>query len=225
MIRILKLGLLFVLLLVAAFANAQEKINGLYYQINDKKGTAYVCRVPNISDATPYSGTIEIPASITWPGDGNKYRVDSIGASAFAESTGLTSISIPASVKGIGKDAFKDCSVLQKVIFASVNDLCGITFANGAANPLSNTYAELFKNSGEALGLLIIGNNVSRINAYAFYGIKNITAVYISGNVTSIGEDAFRNCSGFDKVFYADMTHLTTMSYKNQYSNPIVYAK
>lgn len=229
MVRIQKINLLFVLLLlVSSFAYAQTEIDGVYYKIIDENEKAVeVCAVPINADLTPYSGGISIPPTVTVnTGDGDQvYNVTRIGEKAFKDASGLSSISIPASVKTIGKDAFKDCSGLTKVIFASVNDLCAITFANPYANPLSNTYAQLYKNSEEALATIEIGQNVSRINAYAFYGIKNITAVYISGNVTSIGNEAFNKCSGFDKVFYADMIHLTTMSYESSSSNPIVYAK
>ena len=220
MVRILKINLLCVLLLVVTtFANAQTKIGNVYYKIINNTQTVEVC-----AGEDAYTGAIVIPETVKLTESGSDYQVVAIKDSAFYNATGLELISIPASVKKIGKNAFLGCSILQKVIFASVNDLCGITFANGAANPLANTYAQLYKNSEEALATIEIGNNVSRINAYAFYGIKNITAVYISGNVTSIGNEAFNKCSGFDKVFYADMNHLTSMSYGSSTSNPIVYA-
>jgi len=229
MVRIQKINLLCVLLiLVSTFANAQTEVDGVYYKIIDEnEKTVEVCPVPNIADLTPYSGGINIPPTVTVnTGEGDQvYNVTKIGENAFKDASDLTSISIPASVKSIGKNAFYGCSGLTKVIFASVNDICTTTFANPYANPLSNTYAQLYKNSEESLATIEIGQNVSRINAYAFYGIKNITAVYISGNVTSIGNEAFNKCSGFDKVFYADMIHLTTMSYESSSSNPIVYAK
>ena len=79
MVRIQKIVLLSILLSVTTFVHAQELIKGLYYQINN--GTAYVCPVP--SDATPYSGRIDIPATVTWPGTETIYSVDSISVSAF----------------------------------------------------------------------------------------------------------------------------------------------
>ena len=225
MVRIQKICLLSVLFLVASFVNAQELINGLYYQINDKKGTVYVCCVPNISDATPYSGTIEIPESITWPGDGNNYSVDSISASAFAGSTGLTSIIIPASVKGIGNDAFKECSGLKKAIFASIKDLCSMSFANYDANPLYLSHHLFIKgNENEVTTLTTELDGVKTINNYAFAGGINITNIQLPSSLESIGNDVFRGCNNF-VLIYADFNQMLDIEYGETNSNPMSLAK
>ena len=51
------------------------------------------------------TGALEIPASVTY--NGNNYSVVSIGQQAFEYCSGLTSVTIPSSVKSIGEDAFK----------------------------------------------------------------------------------------------------------------------
>lgn len=217
MIRIQKIGLLFVLLLVTTFVHAQTKIGNVYYKIIENTQTAKVC-----AGQEAYTGAIEIPGTIKFTENGSDYQVVAIEESAFKDATGLTSISIPANVKTIGTDAFKGCTNLTKAIFASVNDLCAITFANASANPMSNTWAQLYNSKGP---ITTINEPISQINAYAFYGCSAISIVWIPENITSIGTDAFSGCKNIQEVHYANMTHLTTMSYETTYSNPIVYAK
>ena len=199
MVRIQKMFFLSILLSVTTFVHAQELINGLYYQINN--GTAYVCPVPDISDAIPYSGSIEIPATVTWPGTENSYSVDSISVSAFKGSTGLDSISIPSSVKSIGKDAFKGCSSLKKANFASVKDLCDIKFGNKEANPLSQSNSLYIGGTPKTQVIEKDLNGVSVIRGYAFAGGSQITLIELSGNnIDSIGNDAFNGCKKLNKI-------------------------
>lgn len=60
-----------------------------------------------------YTGDISIPDIVTY--NNKTYRVTCIGWRAFECCSGLTSISIPNSVKSIGDYAFKDCSGLTSV--------------------------------------------------------------------------------------------------------------
>ena len=194
MVRIQKISLLFVLLLVTAFVQAQEKIGDLYYQIDHEKGKAYVCPVPNTGDALPpYSGTIVIPATVTWPGTENIYSVDSISASAF-EGSNLTSISIPAVFRGIGENAFKDCT-MEKVYFSSFNDILGIAFENNG-NPMAR--AEETWAGGVKIGPEL--EITQDVKANAFNGVTWLTKVTFTSRVTKIGQYAFCNCTNLEQI-------------------------
>ena len=60
------------------------------------------------------SGDVKIPESVTFAG--KKYSVTSIGVSAFADCTGLTSVTIPNSVTSIEGFAFSHCYGLTSII-------------------------------------------------------------------------------------------------------------
>jgi hypothetical protein len=64
-------------------------------------------------------GTVEGPYEISGaalnPNNGQNYTVTAIGKDAFANQTGLTGVSIPASVTSIGKRAFSGCSSLVAI--------------------------------------------------------------------------------------------------------------
>ncbi len=75
----------------------------LYYNwINNNTELAVSYRGTSSSSyLNEYTGNIVIPASITY--NGKTYSVTSIGSGAFYGCTGLTSVTIPNSVKSIGK--------------------------------------------------------------------------------------------------------------------------
>jgi hypothetical protein len=104
-----KFYFLFLLTLLPLLANADAiQINGIYYILNAKRVTAEVTRNPNM-----YSGDIVIPESVTY--SAAICLVRSIGDEAFTGCSGLTSVTIPSSVKFIGNQAFSDCSSLGSV--------------------------------------------------------------------------------------------------------------
>ena len=85
------------------------EVGGIYYNITSK---AYN-KVGVTRGDTNYSGSITIPATVTY--EGVDYNVTSIGTSAFAHCSSLTSITIPESVTSIEYSAFYNCSSLTAV--------------------------------------------------------------------------------------------------------------
>lgn len=102
-------------------------------------------------------------------------NVKIIPSYAFQGCTGLTSITIPDSVTSIGDYAFYNCTGLTSIIVDEGN-----TKYHSAGNCLIET----------ATKTLILGCNTSVIPA--------------DGSVTSIGNDAFYNCSGLKSIVIPD---------------------
>ena len=128
--------------------------------------------------------SIMIPDSIT-----------NISNYAFYHCTGLTSITIPGSVTSIGESAFYDCTGLTKINWNAEN-VSDFTSNSG-----------IFYNAGTAgNGIdVVFNNNVKRIPAYIFYisdtnKRPKITSVTIGNSVTSIGNTAFKSCTGLTKI-------------------------
>lgn len=88
-----------VLMLIAAintFAYRDFTVDGIRYQIlSEENGTCAVCGHEELTKSN-----LVIPTSVT-NGNGTKYTVKSIGYEAFADCSGLTSITIPESVTHI----------------------------------------------------------------------------------------------------------------------------
>ncbi|GHT49118.1 hypothetical protein AGMMS49982_01840 [Bacteroidia bacterium] len=118
-------------------------------------------------------------------------NVTSIGDQAFSYCSDLTSITIPDNVTSIGYNAFSDCSKLTTVDFNAANCTMG-----------SRNYPVF--NNCPALSTVNIGNTVTQIPNYAFFGCSGLTSITIPDGVTSIGYDAFYGCSGLTSIIIPD---------------------
>jgi hypothetical protein len=130
-----------------------------------------------ITDYTGTGGLVIIPASI------GGAPVTAIGENAFLDS-GLTSVTIPASVTSIGDSAFQDCSGLTSVTIGS-----GVT-----------TIGEYAFDGCSSLTSVTIPDSVTSIRGSAFAGCSNLVSLSIGSGITSIGNEAFAGCSGITRV-------------------------
>ncbi len=170
-------------------------------------------------------GAIAIPATL-----GGK-TVTAIGSKALLGCGGLTGVTIPASVKGIGSEAFSECANLETVSMPGVDSIGAKAF-NGCAKLSSiampgeaEVYGEKAFAGCEGLadgnGLIIIGgvlygagenlqphvvvpDTVVRIAGHAFENEWGVTGLTIPGSVKNIGEYAFNCCSLADGLVIQD---------------------
>ncbi len=210
------LSILLMLLPILASAETVE-IDGIWYNIVTKIKEAEVIRNPNFDrGAGTYSGSIEIPTSVTY--NDIKYSVTSIGDEAFSYCTRLTSATIPNSITSIGESAFYYCNHLPSITIPnSVTSIGGYAFSECSgltsvhissleawfnisimSNPLDYAH-HLFLN-GEEVKDLIIPQSVTSIGRSSFSGCSGLTSVTIPSSVTSIGLGAFAGCSGLTSI-------------------------
>ena len=107
-------------------------------------------------------------------------------AKLYVNGQEVTDIVIPESVTSIDYQAFYNCSGLTSV-----------TINNNAI--ISKTYtssSNLITIFGSQVKEYVLGDNITAIGNYAFYGYTGLTSVAMGKNVTSIGSYAFYNCSG-----------------------------
>ena len=107
--------------------------------------------------------------------------LSSIGYSAFKDCNALSNIIIPSSVKEIKDYAFNGCNGLVNVTFSSIEDLCGIKFGGGTANPLSVAHHLII--DGEEITDIKIPETVVAIGDYTFYGFSSLSNVEIPNSV------------------------------------------
>ncbi len=127
---------------------------------------------------------------------------------AFENNTGLTSITIPNTVKSIGRHAFYNCSYLTNVSLGSSLESIDIyTFAkcirlNNVKIPASVTSIESSAFSGcISLRNLVFedGSQLLTIGAYAFENCI-FTNITIPENVKNIEACAFHNCNSLIEI-------------------------
>ena len=129
-------------------------------------------------------------------------RVKTIGENAFEGCSNLAAINIPGSTISIGYNAFAGCSSLVKSEFASIESLCGISFANPSANPMSVTHC-LYVGNNE-VSELTFPTDMDTIKKYTFYGCSNLKSVNIGDYVKVIDVGAFSGCSGLASLSIGD---------------------
>ncbi|MDO4310019.1 MAG: leucine-rich repeat domain-containing protein [Prevotella sp.] len=199
------------------------EIDGIKYDIT---GTNEVC-VSSGGDRN--TEVVVIPSEVT--NDGTTYSVTSIGENAFkfGYRPKLTSVTIPASIKKIGSNAFSGCILLTEIHISDIAAWCSIEFANKYSNPLGNRYnstsslgASLYLN-GEKITELIIPEGVTDIKQYAFYEGRDLTSVDIPATLKSIGNSAFDNCSNLTKINIHDIAAWCNIIFEDYTDNPLSY--
>lgn len=146
-------------------------------------------------------------------------QCSSIRSQAFEKCPRLTSITIPDSVTSIDWGIFYGCSGLTDITLpftgASADDTKNTHFGYvfGAPN-----YSENSKYIPEGLKNVVISTT---IGDYAFYGYSKLTSITIPSSVTSIGNNAFYDCTELKEVHISDIAAWCKISFK---SNPLSYA-
>ena len=153
---------------------------GVIYTLNDD-GQTY----------TAFGFNKESPGAIIIPATVNGLSVTSIGG--YFRSSGLTSLSIPASVTSVVFPALRWCPELESIqvengntVFDSRNN------CNAIIETASNTLINGCKNT-------VIPNDVTTIGEWAF-GYSGITSVTIPANVTQIQSNAFSGCGSVESI-------------------------
>jgi hypothetical protein len=123
--------------------------------------------------------------------------VASIGNSAFAGCTNLTSITIPSSVTNIGQAPFEGCSALATISVAT-NNLAYSSVAGVVFN--ENKTAVIEYPAGNTATAYAITNTVVDIGDFAFDGCANLISITIPNSVTNIGNSAFASCSSLTNI-------------------------
>ncbi|SFI45150.1 Listeria/Bacterioides repeat-containing protein [Treponema bryantii] len=180
------------------FTTIRDSLISYYsYEINlDLSGVTGLKAIPDYAFLDPdknYTGcrcikSVILPDTIT-----------TIGEYAFGES-GLTSISIPSSVKTIKRAAFYRCWGLTNVVVPDSVETLGESVFYWCSNletvVLSNSITTIpsrLVDYCNKLKSVNIPESVTTIGSYVFSG--KISEIHIPSSVNSINEYAFNNCS------------------------------
>ena len=174
--------------------DSEAEIDGIKYRfvldIDNKIADAFVVR-----KSPEYAGAVEIPASLQ---HGVTFNVAGIDQNAFALMKNVTSVSIPASVKSVGRDAFRECTALERVNITNLGAWAQIDFANKLSNPVQYS-GNLYLN-GNAVTSVRVDASVETIKPYVFQGLAGLTSLTLDAGVKNIGAYAFEKCTSLSSV-------------------------
>ena len=156
-------------------------VNGIYYKY--RSGTSNAVKVAyRDEDYNSYSGSVTIPATVTY--NGTSYNVTAIDDYAFAYCSNLWTVSLPASLDSIGRYAFINCTGLSQVEIPNTVTEMG----NGVFQGCS------------ALQFVQFPASLTVINASMCRNCTALETLIIPSKVTSIYVSAFSNCTALKKV-------------------------
>jgi len=146
------------------------------------------------SQGYPYfHGTFSYCTSLTKVTIGN--NVTNIGDYAFLGCTSLASVTIGNGVASIGSLAFAGCGLTSVAIPDSVTNI-----KDGGATYYASYVPEGTFSYCTSLTNVTIGNNVTNIGDYAFFGCTSLSSLTIGPSVSRIGAAAFDQCISLTSV-------------------------
>ncbi len=195
---IMSVVMLFSILSVVAFAS---DYSFAYYFVDEDMTEIYVTA---FNGEVPEDGEVEIPETI----DG--YTVTGIGEYTFYNLDTLTSVIIPSTVIEIDEDAFYGCNNITNIEIKNQDE---IDVAENVFNStewyenhkqdyvISGTTLVEYKGTDE---IVTVPENCTTIADGAFRGNEYITTVYIENGVTTIGDNAFADCTNLEEINLGD---------------------
>ncbi len=128
-------------------------------------------------------GNVVIPASIEV--DGETYTVTSIANEAFKDVEDVETVTLPRTLKEIGKGAFSGCKALKEVVVSE-------TATNSKVSAVR--YGKIQRVATRAAG------DGMRIGERAFADCPVLASVTIPSTATTIGDNVFNNCESLKNV-------------------------
>jgi len=203
-----RLILLAIVFLITTFGASSQTFtvrlndgNQLCCHVSDTtRREAEIIRIKVLGNTQPShpSGDLSIPSSVNYKGF--NYTVTSVGENAFAESDGLSSISIPSSVQRIADKAFSGCSSLKSIVFPSKTP----SFGENVFEHCTSVSAISFGSDWTTVDLHLFADAVSLKEVFIPSRVTKITGVKSIGSLEKIVVDANNKAfSSDDGILYS----------------------
>lgn len=210
------------------FTNFQEQDLNTHFSFTEGDLNYYVTsthdktvRLESHINGTSATGTITIPSTVAY--GGNVFSVTEIGENAFANSTGINSVSIGNSVAYIDAWAFYRCTSLTSITIPSSTN----TIDYGAFAACTSLSSVVFNNAPASIGVsaftgctnlsqIDFGNAVNYIGYQSFQNCTSITSIDFPNTLVTIYDEAFIGCGNLNTfTIPSSVTTVGIGSFKN----------
>ncbi len=171
----------------SVFSETSDKCSKLY----TKENTTYsLVENPQIScDVSDYAfANYKYLTKVTF-----KNGVKSIGRYAFY-NTPCEKVEFPNTIEKIKSNAFYSAKNIYKFTYVgTIGEYCKIVYETPHSNPIIYSTTLALKNGTREKNIkeLIIGDDVTKINDYAFINLVSVKKIVIGKNVKEIGREVF----------------------------------
>ncbi len=145
-----------------------------------------------------------------------------IAGGVFYGQSGLKSVTIPSSVKGIGRYAFSNTQLINATIPESITEVGINAFHNTpwyANQPDGIVYvgkvAYRHKGNMEENAALELRDGTTAIADTAFYNCSNLASISIPNSVKAIGKQAFSGCSSLTSITVPGVSVIKENTFEN----------
>ncbi len=187
------------------------EIDGIIYKID------FDTKLATVTGALASCTNLNVPATFVY--NNATYTVTAVAETAFWNNKTVTAVSLPATVKTVGTDAFRNMSNLKEVNIPDLKAWCKIVFTNGNANPIYNVFPTTtskwgsVKVNGKAVTTLEIPEGVDSIGR-SFYGFKALTAITLPTSLRVMGDQSLSGCTSLTEVVIPEgVTTMGTVFY------------
>ena len=169
--------------------------------------------IPTGEEAASIIGyTGDLQADVEIPSQVGDYTVTEINSSAFSDCSGITSVSIPGSVKRIGGGAFFGCSALETVslsegletigydAFYQCSALTEIVIPNSVREIGSSEDGSYVFGYCSSLRSVVLPEGLEAIYNGTFYHCSALTGIVLPEGLEQVGEMAFWGCSSMTEI-------------------------
>ena len=129
----------------------------------------------------------------------------------------LQEITIPSTLKSIGKSAFRYSNNLSKVYIRDIGAWCQISFSDKYSNP-AYIAKKIYSADGNLITFLDIPEGVTSISQYAFYEVSSINKISFPKSLKSTHNNAFYRINA--EIHISDLTAWCNMSVDVQAALP-----
>ncbi len=182
------------------FVTTENEVAIQFTIISEEQSTVKVGDSTNSAVDASLSGTIMIPANVTY--NEKSYKVTAIANKAFYNCANITEVIIPDVVSSIGAYAFYGCKKMTTItIPEGVTAISNYSFQGCAA-----------------LSTVNLPSTIKTIGSYAFNSCKALRTIDLPDALTTIKDHSFESSALRTLVIPANVTVIQTYAFNANYS-------